>query len=128
MADIIQPESRYTIQLKSSIQNILSYRFYFTDIKRDYIIDLIIPNAHGSYISGLIELNNGSLLTSCKKDFLMKIFQKDDLGNGYKEKIQKKGICGCLLYYEETNRILSGEFNGIISIYEEKEPKAKPKK
>jgi WD40 repeat protein len=90
------------------------------------MIENIIPNVHSSYITGLVELNNERLLTSCRKELLMKIFQDDDLGSGYKEKIQKKGPCGCLLYFEDKNKVLSGDINGIISIYEEKEPKAKP--
>ena len=107
-------------------KKLLSYDFYFTETKRDYMIENIIPNVHSSYITGLVELNNERLLTSCRKELLMKIFQDDDLGSGYKEKIQKKGSCGCLLYFEDTNKVLSGDINGIISIYEEKEPKAKP--
>ena len=90
------------------------------------MIEDIIPNVHNGYITGLVELNNERLLTSCRKDFLMKILQDDDEGNGYKEKIQKKGPCGCLLYFAETNRILSGDSNGVISIYQENDPKGKP--
>ena len=56
----------------------------------------------------------------------MKILQDDDEGNGYKEKIKKKGTCGWLLYFAETNRILSGDSNGVISIYQENAPKGKP--
>ena len=113
-------------QVKKSKSNILKCDFYFTETKRDYIIENIIQNVHANYITGLVELNNERLLTSCRKDLLMKIFQEDDEGNGYIEKIQKKGKCGCLLYFEDTNRILSGDANGVISIYEEKEPKSKP--
>ena len=105
---------------------LINYEFYFTETKRDYIIENIIPNVHSSYITGLVELSNDRLLTSCRKELLMKIFQDDEEGTGYIQKIQKKGPCGCLLYLEETNRFLSGDINGVISIYEEKNPKSKP--
>ena len=105
---------------------LINYDFYFTETKRDYIIENIIQNVHSGYITGLIELNNDRLLTSCRKELLMKIFQDDEEGTGYIEKIQKKGPCGCLLYFEDQNRFLSGDANGVISIYEEKNPKSKP--
>ena len=114
------------IKQSQNEKKLLTYDFYFTELKRDYMIENIIPNVHGSYITGLIELNNERLLTSCRKELLMKIFQDDDEGNGYIEKVQKNGACGCLLYFEDKNRIFSGDINGIISIYEELSPKTKP--
>ena len=129
--DIDKHSSQFKNLLKQIKQsqidkNVLTYEFTFAETKRDYMIEDIIPNVHNAYITALVELNNERLLTSCRKEFLMKIFQDDDEGNGYIEKIQKKGPCGCLLYFEETNRVLSGDINGIISIYEEKDPKGKP--
>ena len=114
------------IKQSQNEKKLLNYDFYFTELKRDYMIENIIPNVHSAYITGLVELNNERLLTSCRKELLMKIFQDDDEGSGYIEKIQKKGACGCLLYFEDKNRVFSGDVNGIISIYEELEPKSKP--
>lgn len=110
-------------EIKKPKINVLKCEFYFTEAKRDYIIEDIIQKAHGAYITGLVELKNEQILTSCRKEFLMKIFQYDDKNNTYVEKVQKKGNCGCLLYLEDTNKIISGDGNGIISVYEEKDPK-----
>ena len=80
----------------------------------------MINKAHDSYIMSLTELSNDRILTACRKDFLMKIFQDDEEGNGYKEVKQIKGTCGCVLYSEEKNCFFSGGADGVISIYKEK--------
>ena len=86
------------------------------------MIENIIENVHNKYITGLVELKNDRILTSSRLDFSMKIFQEDDEGSTYNLKTEKKGKCGCLLYLEKTNRIISGEGDGNISVYEEKKP------
>jgi WD40 repeat protein len=78
-----------------------------------------INKAHDSYIMSLVELSNDRILTACRKDFLMKIFQEDEDG-GYKEVNKIKGTCGCVLYSKEKNRIYSGGADGVISIFEER--------
>ena len=113
-------------QYKQSEKKQIDYDFIFKETTRDYIIEDIISNVHSKYITGLVELNNDRILTSCKAEFLMKIFQDDEEGNGYKEKSQIKTQCGCLLYLEKTKRILSSDNDKNIAIYEELEPNSKP--
>jgi WD40 repeat protein len=109
-------------QYKQTGKKLIDYEFFFTETKRDYMIENIITNVHNKYITGLVELNNDRILTSCRLDYLMKIFQEDEEGNNYYLKNEKRGKCGCLLYLEKTNRIVSGEGERDISIYEETKP------
>jgi WD40 repeat protein len=48
----------------------------------------------------------------------MKIYQEEE-DKGFVEKAQIKGECGCLLYLENENKIISGDRTGTISIYKE---------
>lgn len=109
-------------QYKQSEQKLIDADFVFKETKKGYMIENIIENVHNKYITGLVELKNDRILTSSRLDFSMKIFQEDDEGSTYNLKTEKKGKCGCLLYLEKTNRIISGEGDGNISVYEEKKP------
>ena len=110
-------------QVKKREIKLVKSNFEFNDTSRTYMIDQIITNAHNSYITGLVELNDESILTSCRKELLMKIYKEDEEGNEFKEKIQIKGDCGCLLYLEDQNKIISGGKDGVISIYVENDKK-----
>ena len=106
--------------IKKSKNNLINVKYYFTEGKRDYMMENYINKVHDSFIQSLTELTNNRILTSCRKDFLMKIFQEDEEGDNYKEVKTIKGTCGCVLYFKENNKIFSGGADGVISIYEEK--------
>ena len=111
--------SNFLEKLKKGNDKYISVKYFFTEGKREYMMDNYINKAHDSYIMSLLELSNDRILTSCRKDYLMKVFQEDDEGN-YKEVSQIKGTCGCAIYFKEKNQIFSGGADGVISIYQEK--------
>ena len=53
----------------------------------------------------------------------MKIYKEDEEGNEFKEKIQIKGDCGCLLYLEDQNNQLSTENDLLKRKLDENSPK-----
>ena len=106
-------------KIKKGSEKFINVQYYFTEGKREYMMENYINKAHDSYIMSLVELSNDRILTACRKDFLMKIFQEDEDG-GYKEVNKIKGTCGCVLYSKEKNRIYSGGADGVISIFEER--------
>ena len=112
--------SSFLEKFQKGSSKFINVQYIFTEGKREYMFENIINNAHEGYISALVELSNDRILTTCRKDFLMKIFQDDEEGNGYKEVKTIKGTCGCVLYSEEKNCIFSGGADGVISIYKEK--------
>lgn len=107
-------------KFKKGSSKYINVNYIFTEGKRDYMVENIINKVHNNYISALTELNNNRILTSCRKDYLMKIFEEDEEGNVYKEVKQIKGTCGCLIYFKEKNKIFSGGADGVISIFEER--------
>ena len=112
--------STFLEKMKKGNDKFINVKYYFTEGKREYMVEKCINKAHDSYIMSLVELTNDRILTSSRKDFLMKIFQEDEEGNGYREVSKIKGTCGCVLYFKETNKIFSGGADGVISIFEEK--------
>ena len=111
--------STFLDKIKKGSEKFINVQYYFTEGKREYMMENYINKAHDSYIMSLVELSNDRILTACRKDFLMKIFQEDEDG-GYKEVNKIKGTCGCVLYSKEKNRIYSGGADGVISIFEER--------
>ena len=108
-------------KLKKGSSKLINAHYFFTEGKRDYIMEQNYLNkVHVSYISSLVELTNERILTSSRKDFSMKIFKEDEENNIYKEVKEIKGKCGCVLYSKETNKIFSGDADGVISIFEER--------
>ena len=120
LAKKINEFSSFLEKMQKGSSKFIKVEYFFTEGKREYMFENMIDKAHGSYISALVELSNDRILTTCRKDFLMKIFQDDEEGNGYKEVKQIKGTCGCVLYSEEKNCLYSGGADGVISIYKEK--------
>ena len=105
-------------KLKKGSSKLINAHYFFTEGKRDYIMEQNYLNkVHVSYISSLVELTNERILTSSRKDFSMKIFKEDEENNIYKEVKEIKGKCGCVLYSKETNKIFSGDADGVISIF-----------
>ena len=115
--------SSFLEKTKSGSQKIFNAQFYFTEGKREYMLENYINKAHDSFISSLVELSNDRILTASRQDYLMKIFQENEEGTEYKEVNSIKGTCGCVLYYKEKKRIISGGKDGVISIFEEKKSK-----
>ena len=105
-------------QLKKGDIKLVNSNFIFNETNRSYLVEELISNVHSNFITGITELNNERLLTSCRKELLMKIYQEEE-DKGFVEKAQIKGECGCLLYLENENKIVSGDKIGTISIYKE---------
>ena len=105
-------------QLKKGDIKLVNSNFIFNETNREYLVEELINNVHSNFITGIAELNNERLLTSCRKELLMKIYQEEE-DKGFVEKAQIKGECGCLLYLENENKIISGDRTGTISIYKE---------
>jgi len=105
-------------QLKKGDIKLVTSNFIFNETNRSYLVEELINNVHTGFISGIVELNNERILTSCRKELLMKIYQEEE-DKGFVEKSQIKGECGCLLYLENENKIVSGDRFGTISIYKE---------
>ena len=114
--------SNYLENMKKNNSKIIDVKYKFFEINRNYHFENFINKVHESYITSLIELSNNRILTSCRKDFQMKIFQEEKEGT-YKEVQTIKGKCGCCLYLKESNKIFSGDSDGVIYVYEENKTK-----
>ena len=114
--------SNHLENMKKNNSKIIDVKYKFFEINRNYHFENFINKVHESYITSLIELSNNRILTSCRKDFQMKIFQEEKEGT-YKEVQTIKGKCGCCLYLKESNKIFSGDSDGVIYVYEENKTK-----
>ena len=89
--------------------------FIFNETKRSYRVENILFQAHSGFITGLVELKNGSILSG-GLDFCIKVFEEDDKGNVFsleknKYTIKNCGKVSCILYLKESDRIISGAGN-----------------
>lgn len=119
--EVLQNFSEFNKLLSQLIKGdtkFVNSNFIFNETNRKYLVEELINNVHSNFITGIAELNKERLLTSCRKDLLMKIYQEEE-DKGFVEKAQIKGECGCLLYLEDENKIISGDKIGTISIYKE---------
>ena len=108
--------SNHLENMKKNNSKIIDVKYKFFEINRNYHFENFINKVHENYITSLIELSNNRILTSCRKDFQMKIFQEEKEGT-YKEVQTIKGKCGCCLYLKESNKIFSGGSDGVIYVY-----------
>ena len=114
--------SNYLENMKKNNSKIIDVKYKFFEINRNYHFENFINKVHENYITSLIELSNNRILTSCRKDFQMKIFKEENEGT-YKEVQTIKGKCGCCLYLKESKKNFSGDSDGVIYVYEENKTK-----
>ena len=120
--------STFLEKAKNGNQKLFNTQYYFTEGKREYMLDSYINKVHDNFIMSLVELSNDRILTASRKDFLMKIFKENKEGTEYNEVDSIKGTCGYVLYYKEKRRLISGGADGVISIFEEERKSKKFKK
>ena len=108
--------------IKNEIENLrkneinFSTKFLYEPIQRIYNFDNEIRNAHEKFISSIMELSNGEIMTT-SFDTCMKLWQAKDSQFYLRKSIQRKGQIYCALLLEDDKIMTSDSRNSTIYIY-----------